>query len=247
MPATEMEGAETHKTFQGYNVEMRVHPCDALGQGDHLPFEYKAYLYSSTEVVVEVPVLDFTQQGKDDDHVRDYLTQEDGSYHGKSDQVLMEAVDNARNNLDDRMDNQDFPPTKSYRLIFDSSVHLSAEVLKTNEAFKDSSRLHLAPLPIEYPLTALEDDIFDFDDDMKWSDLQKKKIRLLDDNGMGVEQEVYAVPQPHMVVQRFVIELADLNKDAFKKGKVIKAVNVKGATAMMNAMGRKKKKKKGSS
>ena len=62
--ATLLKGAEEQKSFQGYFLEMRVHPCDAMGQGDHLPFEYKAHLFSSNEVVVECPVLDYTELAK---------------------------------------------------------------------------------------------------------------------------------------------------------------------------------------
>ena len=242
MSSSQLVGAEPNKTFQGFIIELRVHPCDALGQDQHIPFDFKAHLYSSHEVVFECPPMDYTAMGLDNDHVREYLQEDDGSYSEKIDEVLMEAMDNYRNNLNDRIDNQEFPIKKQYRLIFDSSVQLNASVLESNEKFKDSNRLNLYPLPISYEIAALGD-VTDFDEDTTWDDLDKQTVSLKNQSGVEVEQDVYIVKQPIVMISQFAVELADLNKDARKKGKIVKAADIGGATAMMSALGKKKKKK----
>ena len=68
--ATLLKGLEENKTFQGYFCEMRVHPCNAMGQGEHLPFDFKAHIHSSNEIIIEAPMLDFTDMGKDDEEMQ---------------------------------------------------------------------------------------------------------------------------------------------------------------------------------
>ena len=100
-------------------------------------------LYSSNEVVVECPVLDHTEMGRDDEEVREYLAEDDDGNMDAKDEVVMEAYDNARNNLEDRIDAQGFPSKKQYRLLFPSNVHLSGKVLEAHKIYKDSNRLHM--------------------------------------------------------------------------------------------------------
>ena len=225
-----------------------MHPCDAIGQGDHPPFDFKGHIYSSNEVVLEGPPLDYTDMGNDDDEVREYLAMEydenDEEYKfAKDDEHLMEAFDNARNGLVDRVDNQTFPLKKSYRLVFPSSVHLSAEVLDAHKEHKDSSKLHMRPLPIEYVLDKQAEAMLE---SLTWEDVETKTVELYDDDMFAGKssRDVLFIPQPMVAVQRFVIELADLNKDSRKKGKIVKAADAGGVTAMMAALNKKKGKKK---
>ena len=197
-----------------------------------------------TEVVVECPVMDYTDMGKDDEVVREFLQyEEDGSVViDRDDEVIMEAMDNARNSILDRIDNQDFPTKKQYRIVFEGGVHLSSDVLKIHEGFKDSNRLSLRPLPIDFVVTKSWETILD---DLTWDDVAVQDLELpkSDDDQMKEKKQVIIIRQPTVTVHRLLIELADLNKDARKKGKVVKAVDTSGATAMMAAMNKKKKKK----
>jgi hypothetical protein len=258
-----LKGVEPNTRYQGYIIVMRVHPCDVLGQGKgHEPFTFKAHHFNAKEIVVEVPVLDYTDMGKDDDYVRqlyddddddDDGSSQDGSQEDSGDEekrlkrehyVLMEALDNGRNKLNDRVNNKEFPIKKQYRIVFEDDVDLSAEVLKVHEAFKDSSRLTLRPLPIEYVLQTMQEQYMD---DLTWEDVETLNFSLPKDDeaGMRETKEVHVLAQKLMVVTRFCIELADLNKEHRKRGRIVtKSTYVSGAEAMMAAMSIKKKKKK---
>ena len=150
-------GVEPNTTYQGYVLVIRVHPCDVLGQGSHEAFPFKAHLFSTKEIVVEVPVLDYTDMGKDDDFVRSLFREAESSSSDdeseneankmqKENYVLMEALDVGRNKLNDRINNKIFPVKKQYRVVFEDDVELSSEVLNTHKAFKDTSCLHLLSL-----------------------------------------------------------------------------------------------------
>ena len=264
-----LQGVEPNTRYQGYVLVMRVHPCDVLGQGkNHEAFPFKAHHYNSREVVVEVPVLDYTDMGKDDEWVRQLYEDEDndddssdGSSMGGSQgteneekqlekqlkrdhYVLMEALDNGRNKLNDRINNKVFPVKKQYRVVFDDDVDLSGEVLKVHEPFKDTSRLTLRPLPIEYVLERMQETYLA---DLTWEDVDTVKMSLPkdDEDNMKEQKEVHIVAQKCMFVTRLCIELADLNKEHRKKGRIVtKSTDVSGAEAMMAAMSIKKKKKK---
>ena len=104
----------------------------------------------------------------------------------------------------------------------------------------------MTPLPIDYPLEKQCESLFK---DLAWDEIDQKTLDLLttEDSNISKEKEVHIIPQPTVAIQRFIIKLADLNKDTCKKGKVVKAADHGGMTAMMAALGKKKKKKKGTS
>lgn len=249
--ADRLKGVDKGKMFQGYILEMRVHPCDAIGHGDHPPFEFKAKLDDTQTVTIEGPVLDYTDKGGDDDEVRDYLLEdadpEDMDSQGdpkmnEEDEVMMEAFDNARNNLEERIENEVLAPKKEWKLMFPSDVHLSKAVLDVHKPYKESDRLHMRALPIEYELLNAAVN----PNDLSWEDVEKHTVAMHDDQGKEVQQDVFFYAQPTVSVMRFAIYFADLNKDSRLGKKIIKAADTMGTTAMMAAMGRKKKKKKGS-
>ena len=104
---------------------MRVHPCDVLGQGvSHPAFEFKAHQFNSTEIIIEVPVLDYTDVGKDDEAVRQFLLDKEDNKTGSGDDkeqqmsqeydVIMEALDVGRNKLTERINNKTLPIKKQY-------------------------------------------------------------------------------------------------------------------------------------
>lgn len=245
-------GVESNTRYQGYIIVMRVHPCDVLGEGNHEPFQFKAHLYSTTEIVIEVPVLDFTDMGKDDDLVRELFSadadsDEEENTMAKEDYVLLEALDVGRNKLNDRINNKVFPIKKQYRVLFDDDVQLSSAVLKIHEPFKDSSRLMLRPLPIDYCLGNMQKP---FEESLTWADINQTDmtLRISDDELINEQRRVSTLPVKMMVVTRLCIEMADLNKEHRKKGKIVsKSADVSGAEAMMAAMSMKKKKKKATS
>ena len=110
--------------------------------------------------------------------------------------------------------------------------------------YKDSNWLFMRALPIDYELEAFGDavEFLTADDDLTWDDIEKKKINRNDSSGMKSKKTVYIIEKPRHSVHRFVVELADLNKAARKKGRIVKPADVKGTTAMMAAMGKKKEK-----
>ena len=245
-PVLTLKGIERNKTFEGYFLEFRIHPCDAIGQGEHPPFEYQAWLYSSNVVIVEAPVLDYTDMGKDDIKLEDSLEDNQGELD-EEDGIPMAAYDDYCNQqIEDQVNKKEFPIKKQYRLEFDGDVMLSSSVLESHQAYSDSGKLHTRPVAIEY---VLENRYNYMVDELTWDDLETTKLSLpnSDTDSMVVEKDVIIVPQPTIIVQRLVIELADLSKDAHKKGRVVKAADVSGATAMLQQMGGKKKKKKATS
>ena len=137
-----LKGVKENKTFQGYYLEFRIHPCDGLGQGEYSQFDFKGYLYSYDTVMIEGPVLDYTDMGGDDEAIQEFLEDEDGDLD-KEDTHLMEAYDNARNGIIDRVNNQDFPTKKQWVVVFkngEKAVQLSSEVLEKHKEFKDSNK-----------------------------------------------------------------------------------------------------------
>ena len=226
---------------------MRVHPCDAVGQKAHSPFEFKAHLYSEKEVVVEVPVLDYTDMGKDDEHVREIFEYEDENGGGvtmdKEDEVLMEALDVGRNKLADRIDNKVFPIKKQYRIKFSGDVKLNSEVLKAHQDSKDTSQLFLRPLPIDYSVDVLQNA---YENDLTWAELPLRIVNLArSESDLTQEQRnTHFLHLKMLAIQRLCIELADMNKEHRKRGKIVKPANVSSATAMLSAMSIGKKKKK---
>ena len=119
-----------------------------------------------------------------------------------------------------------------------------SDVLDTHTAFKDTSRLHLCPLPIDYTLEVFQKQYLSA---LTWDDLPEEKVtlRLSDDDGTKDTRKVYCVADKLMCITRFCVELADLKKEHRKKGRIVsKNADVTGAEAMMAAMSIKKKKKK---
>jgi len=252
--AANLEGVEEKTFYHGYLLEMRVHPCDALGQGKSPAFDFQATLMSSDTLIVTAPVLDFTDRGMDDEAVREYLEVAEGEYDLAEDEVTMEAFDNYRNTLDSRMEKtgtgneeykidkeQSFPVKKQYKLIFingSRSVHLSSEVLECHR--KSKNLLKLEALPIEYDIEKMTPK----PEDIELGDLETLTYKTQDNVGQVTTNTVYVLPQPTFVLQRFIIRLADLNQDVRKKGRIVKAADVDEAVAMMSALNKKKKKKK---
>lgn len=237
-----LKGVDPQKVYQGFLIEVRAHPCDVLGQDEHPHFEFTASLDSSTEVLCSYPVLDYTDLGQDDDHLREYLEDEEGNLD-EEDQFLMDAYDNARNKLDDRKGTRVFPKKKQYRLVISGGVQLSASVLEAHKAHKGTKTLQMQPVPLSYPLKK------EHEANRKlwtWEDMVEMEVEMSESDTINtvVSKKVIVMPTPMVSVYRLIIPLADLNKEYLEGGKRAKAPDVSGATAMMAALGKKKKKKK---
>ena len=242
------------KKLKGFLLEMRVNPCDTLGQGDHPPFEYKAYLYNHREIVQVCLVLDYSDMGHEGDLITLFFDPNEEENYTEEEENVVEAYENARNTIEERVDNQEFPVKKQYRVIFPEDVYLDKDGLEAHELYRDSNRLHMQPLPIEYALDKRREQIIqDIQENGNWADLEddfdnveKVTWNLPEtDGGMDEKKDVYLVAVPYNVVHRFVIEIADSNKNSIKRGKAEKQADVQGMTAMMAAMGTSNKKKKG--
>ena len=237
-----LKGSDPQKVYQGFVLELRAHPCDVLGQDEHQPFDFSASLESTTEVVCSYPVLDYTDLGEDDEHLREYLEDEDGNLD-EEDRYIMDAYDNARNKLEDRKGTRDFPKKKHYRLVFAGGVQLSADVLDAHSAHKGTKNLQLQPVPLSYPLKKEHEANKEL---WTWEDMVDVQLEMKESDTIDtiVSKQVVVMPTPMVSVYRLVIPLADLNKEYLEGGKRQKVPDVSGATAMMAALGKKKKKKK---
>ena len=76
--ATNLKGSAPGKTYNGYLIVMRPHPVDVFGDGaKYKGFPFKATLYTNKSIVVEAPVVDYSDAGNDDDAFRDFLVIDD--------------------------------------------------------------------------------------------------------------------------------------------------------------------------
>ena len=125
------------KKVKGFLVEFRAHPCDTLGQGDHLPFDFKGYLFNSREIVIESPIMDYSDMGHDGDHINRFFDPNDEAALTEDEENVVEAYENARNTIEERIDNQDFPVKKQYRLVFPEGVHLDKDTLEAHALYRD--------------------------------------------------------------------------------------------------------------
>ena len=250
--AANLEGTEEKTFYHGHLLEMRVHPCDALGQGGSDAFDYQASLMASDTLLITAPILHYTDRGQDDEEVREYLELSEGEFEEPSDEVTMEAFDNHRNTLDTRIEKSEggsehkedkelaYPLKKQHKLVFingEQPVHLSSDVLKCHEG--KNNKLQLEALPIEYEVEKMNPSM----EDVELNDLESVTIKERN-NSMESETKVWILPRPTFVLQRFIIRLADLNKDVRKKGRIVKPADVDKTIAMMSALNKKKGKKK---
>ncbi|CAB9520236.1 hypothetical protein SEMRO_1085_G239570.1 [Seminavis robusta] len=135
------------KLHFGYLVTMKVDPRDALGVPDLDPplaaFPFKAFIMPGEKnvLIVEAPLVEYSERGGDDEDLRTLLRKREGTL------PIMDSLDNARKNFEQRHglvhdeeeevhqseENPYKVPKKYYKLAFSAGVKLSSKELLIHE------------------------------------------------------------------------------------------------------------------
>ena len=129
---------EDDVVYQGFIITAEVNPNDALGV-DAIglgPFPFAARVASSNEVVVEMPLIKYSERGGHDDLIRKKLEEKHQAGKVKYPDEIVDAMDDARKSFEQRSGNYNTIMKKQVNLVFPDTVKLSGKVLKIHEGKK---------------------------------------------------------------------------------------------------------------
>lgn len=239
-PCEGLVDKEDDKVFRnGFIVTYRVNVFDAIGAKKVVveddegietvlrkkcpPFPFKCNVHSANTLKVVVPLLDHSDRGNDDEFIREK--------HGR-DHILMNALDEHRNECAQR-NGQDYNTTVKHVILqFPETVALDGECLGVNKKKKkkgfavDPTSLKLEAINISVDITTALDDNHD----------TRTETTL---NAVGQEQQQIFTLWKQSNVPRFFWRVADTSQDSKKRGGLdndsSEDEEVEGAAAMMSA------------
>lgn len=132
---------ETDQQYhEGYIVSLGVDIRDVLGSPKKTdangnlvrkkipPFPFKARVYRPDALLIETPLLSFSDRGNDDEDIRAIMAR---------DGVLLDALDDSRHAYIERHGSDHQTAFKHYILEFSHGVHLSSKCLKLHKGKKN--------------------------------------------------------------------------------------------------------------